>query len=228
MREGEFSLVKDLDLQVKALLESFHAMAAQQPASDHILSTEEKIAASRQMVRDAIGLGIPSEEVSKIEDFDIPGPGGKLSIRTYVPHSAGSFPQSAPALVYYHGGGFVAGDLESHDRMLRALANRAQCIVISVKYRLAPEHPYPAANEDAWASLKWVADHGSEVGIDPQHLAVGGDSSGGLLAACVAQKAAINGLMLRLQILLYPNLDATTSKASWRELGSGALLVSHT
>ena len=125
------------------------------------------------MVSDAIGLGIPSEEVSRIEDFDIPGPGGKLSIRMYVPHSAGSFPQSAPALVYYHGGGFVAGDLDSHDRMLRALANRAQCIVISVKYRLAPEHPYPAANEDAWASLKWVADHGTKVGIDPQHLAVG-------------------------------------------------------
>ena len=221
-------MVKDLDLQVKTLLESFQAMAPQQPASDHILSTEEKIAASRQMVRDAIGLGIPSEEVSRIEDFDIPGPGGKLSIRMYVPHSAGSFPRSAPALVYYHGGGFIAGDLESHDSMLRALANRAECIVVSVKYRLAPEHPYPAANEDAWASLKWVADHGSEVGIDPQHLAVGGDSSGGLLAAWVAQKAAINGPRLGLQILLYPNLDATTSKASWREFGSGAYLVSHT
>jgi acetyl esterase len=125
MRKGEFSLVEDLDPQVRTLLESFQAMAAQQPASDHILSTEEKIAASRQMVRDAIGLGIPSEEVSRIEDFDIPGPGGRLSIRMYVPHSAGSFPQEAPALVYYHGGGFVAADLESHDRMLRALAHNA-------------------------------------------------------------------------------------------------------
>ena len=221
-------MVKDLDPQVKTLLESFQTMAAQQLAPDHILSTAEKIAASRQMVRDAVGLGIPSELVSIVEDLDIPGPGGQLPIRLYVPHSEDSFPESAPALIYYHGGGFVAGDLESHDRMLRALANRAQCIVISVKYRLAPEHPYPAANEDAWASLKWVADHGSEVGIDPQYLAVGGDSSGGLLAAWVAQKAAINGPMLRLQILLYPNLDATTSKASWREFGSGAYLVSHT
>jgi acetyl esterase len=227
MQEGEFSLVDDLDPQVKTLLESFQAMAAQQPAPDHILSTEEKIAASRQMVRDAVGLGIPSELVSRIEDLDIPGPGGKLPIRMYVPHSEDSFPESTPALIYYHGGGFVAGDLESHDRLLRALANRAQCIVISVKYRLAPEHPYPAANDDAWASLKWVADHASEIGVDPQRLVVGGDSSGGLLAAWVAQKAATNGPMLRLQILLYPNLDATTSKASWREFGSGAYLVSH-
>ena len=81
MQEGEFSLVDDLDPQVKTLLESFQAMAAQQPAPDHILSTEEKIAASRQMVRDAVGLGIPSELVSRIEDLDIPGPGGKLPIR---------------------------------------------------------------------------------------------------------------------------------------------------
>jgi acetyl esterase len=117
-------------------------------------------------------------------------------------------------LIYYHGGGFVAGDLESHDTLLRALANRGRCLVVSVAYRLAPESPYPAANEDAWAALRWVADHASEIGADPRRLAIGGDSAGGLLAAWVAQKANRNGLALRLQVLLYPNLDASSPAAA--------------
>jgi acetyl esterase len=136
-------------------------------------------------------------------------------------------PIAAPVLVHYHGGGFIAGDLESQDSLLRALANRSQCIVISVAYRLAPENPYPAGNDDAWAALTWVADRASDIGADPQRLAVGGDSAGGLLAAWVAQKAAKNGPRLCLQVLLYPNLDATTSRPSWKELGTGAYLVSH-
>jgi acetyl esterase len=125
------------------------------------------------------------------------------------------------------GGGLVAGDLESHDILLRALANRSQCIVISVAYRLAPENPYPAGNDDAWAALTWVADHASEIGAHPRRLAVGGDSAGGLLAAWVAQKAAKNGPALRLQVLFYPSLDATTSRPSWKELGTGAYFISH-
>jgi len=155
----------------------------------------------------------------------------------YVPHTIiqsgwrgirdDPLPIAAPVLVYYRGGGFVAGDLESQDSLLRALANRSQCVVISVAYRLAPENPYPAANDDAWAALTWVAVHASNIGADPQRLAVGGDSAGGLLAAWVAQKAAKNGPKLRLQVLLYPNLDATTSRPSWKELGTGACLVSH-
>jgi acetyl esterase len=145
----------------------------------------------------------------------------------YVPHTKEHNPISTPVIVYYHGGGFVAGDLESHDTLLRALANRAQCIVTSVAYRLAPENPYPAANDDAWTALSWVTDHASEIGVDPQQLAVGGDSAGGLLAAWVAQKAAKTGPKLRLQVLLYPNLDATMSRPSWKELGTGAYLVSH-
>jgi acetyl esterase len=219
--------VHELDPQVKALLESFQAMAAQQPAQDYILSCQEKIAASRQRMKDSIGLGIPSEPVSRVEDLRIMGPGGSLRVRLYLPCFDNSSPVPAPALIYYHGGGFVAGDLESHDRLLRALANRARCIVISVDYRLAPENPYPAANDDAWAALNWAADYASEIGVDLQRLAVGGDSAGGLLAAWVAQKAATVGLALRLQVLLYPNLDATTSKPSWREFGAGAYLVSH-
>ena len=123
-------------------------------------------------------LGIALEAVSKAEDFEIPGPAGRIPVRLYVPHTEDSLPPSVPTLVYYHGGGFVAGDLESHDRLLRALANRSRCIVVSAAYRLAPENPYPAGHDDAWAALMWVAAHASDIGADPQRLAVGGDSSG--------------------------------------------------
>jgi acetyl esterase len=231
-------MLNELDPQVKALLEQFRANAAQHPAPATALSAKEKIIAARQMMTGAYAaLRYPSELVSRTEDFAIPGPAGKIPVRLYVPHTIilsgwrgireDPLPIAAPVLVYYHGGGFVAGDLESQDSLLRALANRSQCIVISVAYRLAPENPYPAGNDDAWAALTWVADHASEIGADPQRLAVGGDSAGGLLAAWVAQKAAKNGPKLCLQVLLYPNLDATTSRPSWKELGTGAYLVSH-
>jgi acetyl esterase len=220
-------LLSELDPQVKALLEQFQANAAQHPAPTTSLSPEEKVAAARQLVSTSAILGYRAEPVLRSEDFDIPSPAGKVRVRLYVPHTEEPLPIAAPAMVYYHGGGFVAGDLESHDTLLRALANRAQCIVFSVAYRLAPENPYPAANDDAWTALRWVVDHASEIGVDPQRLTVGGDSAGGLLAAWVAQKAAKDGPVLRLQVLLYPNLDATTSKPSWKALGTGAYLVSH-
>jgi acetyl esterase len=220
-------LLNELDPQVEALLEQFQANAAQHPAPSTPLSAKEKIVATRQMTGTFAALKYPSESVSRTEDFDIPGPAGKVPVRLYVPHTEEPLLIAAPVFVYYHGGGFVAGDLESQDTLLRALANRAQCIVISVAYRLAPENPYPAANDDAWTALTWVADHASEIGVDPQRLAVGGDSAGGLLAAWVTQKAAKTGPKLRLQVLLYPNLDATMSRPSWKELGTGAYLVSH-
>ncbi|HEV3258595.1 MAG TPA: sigma 54-interacting transcriptional regulator [Gemmataceae bacterium] len=185
----------------------------------------DKVVASRQRVSDSSAFGIALEAVSKVEDFDIPGPAGRIPVRLYVPHTEDSLPPTVPTLVYYHGGGFVAGDLESHDRLLRVLANRGRCIVVSVAYRLAPENPYSAGHDDAWAALMWVAAHASDIGADPQRLAVGGDSSGGLLAAWVAQKAAKDGPALRLQLLLYPNLDATTSKPSWKELGTDRVLA---
>src|SRR5580698_2520351 len=212
-----------LDPQVKALLDQFHANASQQP----ILSASEKIGVTRQRVKAAAALGMPYEPVARVSDIDLDGPGGNIPARLYMPMAGALSPKSAPTLIYYHGGGFVAGDLDSHDTLLRALANRAQCIVVSVDYRLAPEHPYPAANDDAWAALSWVADHAAEIGADRTRLAVGGDSAGGLLAAWVAQKAKDHSIDLRLQVLLYPNLDATTSSASWKTLGTGAYAVSH-
>ena len=117
--------------------------------------------------------------------------------------------------------GFVTGSLDNYDTALGALANHAACLVVSVAYRLAPEHPYPAANEDVWAALKWLS-HATEINADPQRIAVGGDSAGGLLAAWAAQKAKSEGLPLSMHALLYPNLDATASSKSWQELGTGA------
>ena len=213
--------MSELDPQVKVLLEQFPAMAAQQPALDHSPSIDEQVASFRAMMKFSIALQGVSESVFRVKDFDIPSSAGNIPARLYVP-SADSV---LPALVYYHGGGFVAGDLDDYDKPLRALANRAGCIVISVAYRLAPENPYPAAADDAWIALEWVATHASEIGIDAQRLAVGGDSAGGSLAAWVAQKARENGPALRLQVLYYPNLDATTSSASWRELGTGAYVI---
>jgi acetyl esterase len=220
-------LLNELDLQVKMLLEQFHANAAQHPVPSTPLSAEEKIVATRQMMASFAALAYPFESVSRTEDFDITGSGGEVPVRLYVPHTKEPNSSATPVFVYYHGGGFVTGDLESHDTLLRALANRAQCTVISVAYRLVPENPYPAANDDAWSALTWIADHASEISVDPQRIAVGGDSAGGLLAAWVAQKAAKMGPTLRLQVLLYPNLGATTSDYSRKELGTGAYFLSH-
>ena len=188
---------------------------------------DQAVVETRQSLVAAAMLGIPSEPVAKVEEREMPGSAGKIPVRVYVPNSATILGALSPVLVYYHGGGFVAGDLNAYDALVRAVANRGGCIVVAVAYRLAPENPYPAANDDAWAVLKWVADHASEIGADPRRLAVGGDSAGGLLAAWVAQKAKANGLALRLQALLYPNLDATTSRPSWKALGTGAYPVRH-
>jgi acetyl esterase len=221
-------MLDELDPQVKTLLDQFRADAAQLPAPDHVLSPREKIELARQRTRTvSTTLGLAPEPVLRTENLDIPGPRGKVAVRLYVPQTSERLPASAPALVYYHGGGFVAGDLESHDTMVRALANRAQCIAVSVAYRLAPEDCYPAANDDAWTAFMWIVEHATEIGVDPRRLAVVGDSAGGLLAASVAQKAKRNGVALCLQVLLYPNLDATTSKPSWKELGTGAYILQH-
>jgi acetyl esterase len=218
--------VNELDPQVRDLLEQMRARRAQRPALGHSLSPDEKIAATRASIAGNAPLRFPSETVSRVNDFDIPGTAGTIRARLYVPNAEEPLPSPMPALVYYHGGGFVAGDLASCDTLIRAVVNRARCIAVSVAYRLAPENPYPAANDDAWSALMWVAEHGAEIGADARRLAVGGDSSGGLLAAWVAKRAKSDGPALRLQVLLNPTLDPTTSSASWRELGTGEYVLS--
>jgi acetyl esterase len=215
----------ELDPQAKALLDQLKAHATKQDSPN---SARESIAAMRQTMSSPafIAMGLASEPVAKIVDVEFSYSAGKVSLRLYIPGSEPQSERPLPAMVFYHGGGFIAGGLDSHDTLLRGLANRSGCIIVAVAYRLAPEHSYPAAHDDAWAALRWVVDHAAEIGADPRKIAVGGDSAGGLLAAWVAQKAAQNGPALSLQILLYPNLDATTSRPSWKELGDGTYIVS--
>lgn len=212
---------QELDPQVTTLLEQIRAQATAQPAPQAPLSQQEEIAETRQFMATLAQLAIASESVARVKDREIPGPGGKLRIRSYAPETG----TPLPVLVYYHGGAFVAGDLDGCDTTARALANRSRCIVVSVEYRLAPEHPYPAANEDCWAALESVSKHAAEIGADARRLAVAGESAGGLLAAWVAQRGAKRGLSLRLQLLLNPNLDATVSMRSWTELGTGEFIL---
>src|SRR2546428_1884397 len=116
--------------------------------------------------------------VAELRDLAIPGPAGPISARLYRPSSGGTL----PALMFFHGGGWVVGDIESHDTVCRHLANRAGCVVVSVDYRLAPEHKFPAAVEDCFAATEWVADNAASLGVDARRLAGGGDSARGNLA----------------------------------------------
>ena len=131
-----------------------------------------------------------------------------------------------PALVYFHGGGWVVGDLDTHDVVCRQIAMEAHAVVIAVDYRLAPEHPFPAAVEDAWSATTWIAAHAAELGIDAKRLAVGGDSAGGGLAAVVALMARDSSkLRLTLQVLVYPVTDLRAESASYSNYAEGYFLT---
>ena len=144
------------------------------------------------------------EEVHTVENRAIPGPAGEFTLVIYTPEGTGPF----PVLVYFHGGGWTIGTLDSHDGVCRALTNQAQCIVVSVDYRLAPEHKFPAAVEDAYAATVWVAENAASISGDPARIAVGGDSAGGNLAAVVSQMARDkDGPKLVYQLLVYPATD---------------------
>jgi len=163
------------------------------------------------------------EPVDHVEDRTIPGPGGDITVRVYRPEGDGSIPG---ILLWFHGGGWVLGDLDSTDGMARKLANGSDAVVVSVAYRLAPEHQFPAGLDDCWTALQWVSEHGDELGGDPTRLAVSGDSAGGNLAALVAIKARdAGGPTLRHQVLVYPITDLTMSSASMDENGRGYMLT---
>lgn len=145
--------------------------------------------------------------VASVMDRTIPGPAGELPIRIYTPEGPGPF----PALVYFHGGGFVVGSLASGDPTCRALCHGASCVVVSVEYRLAPEHKFPAATDDCLVATRWLAAHAAELNADPARLAVAGESSGGNLAAVTALRLRDEGgPALRGQLLIYPVADYHT------------------
>jgi acetyl esterase/lipase len=184
-----------LDPDTKVMLDQMAAMGA---PPLHTLSVADARASMDAMVT-MMGTG---EDVASVVDGTIDAAGQTLPVRTYRPAGLGDGP--APTLVFYHGGGFVLGGLASHDRDCRALANRGQCQVIAVDYRLAPEHPYPAAPDDAIAALDAIVANAGELGVHIDHLAVGGDSAGGNLAAVAALHARDVGIPLKLQLLIYP------------------------
>ncbi|HEX4303921.1 MAG TPA: alpha/beta hydrolase [Rhizomicrobium sp.] len=161
--------------------------------------------------------------IGKVEDRKIPGPAGEIALRIYTPKDAKD--AVLGGLVFYHGGGFVIGDLDTHDDLCRCLANESGCRVVAVDYRLAPEHPFPAAVDDSFAATQWISAHAAELGIDPKRLAVGGDSAGGNLAAVVAQLAKANGPAIAFQLLIYPVTQlGAPDTASMRENAKGYFL----
>jgi acetyl esterase len=167
-------------------------------------------------------------ELKSVEELSIPAPHGSIPARVYTPKTPRLAAGLAPCLVFFHGGGWVIGDLDSHDVVCRKLADEGQLIVISVDYRLAPEHKFPAAIDDAIAATRWIAENANKLGIDAGRLAVGGDSAGGNLAAVVAIAARDgNGPAIAGQVLIYPAIDFAMTHPSHSEPET-SILLTHT
>lgn len=200
-----------VDANVRLLLD---ALAAQgYPPMESLPPAE-----ARKLAAEILGaVSGAAEPLRSVETLRIPGPGGEIPIRVYTPESA----PPHPGLVYFHGGGWVVCDLDTHDVVCSALAHRAGAVVVSVDYRLAPEHKFPAAVEDCYAATVWTAANAERLGIDRNRISVGGDSAGGTLAAVISLKSRQeNGPDLALQVMVYPvtNLSSFTTE-SYREFG---------
>jgi acetyl esterase len=174
-------------------------------------------------------MDVRDEPIHEVEDKPIEGPeGGALMLRIYRPRKAESG-ELMPALVWYHGGGFVIGDLDTHDTACRQLAKAGDCIVVAVHYRLAPESRFPAAVDDSMAALRWLARRGHEIGVDPDRIATGGDSAGGNLATVCALLARNEGFpKLSLQLLIYPCVAPEPETPSHYAFAEGHLLTRKT
>ena len=165
-------------------------------------------------------LELSKQVLARVQDFGIPVRDGHgVAARLYAPSS-----EKLPVLLYFHGGGFTIGSIASHDGLCRRLCHLAGCAVVSVDYRQAPEHKFPVAAHDAWDALQWLAGHAAELGLDARHLAVGGDSAGGTLAAMCALSARDAGMPLALQLLFYPGCTSHQDTASHRRFAKGFVL----
>ncbi|HEX2011522.1 MAG TPA: alpha/beta hydrolase [Roseateles sp.] len=167
-------------------------------------------------------LDLPRAPLPRVENLQMPGAEGCRPARLYAPSEA----RGLPLLLYLHGGGFTIGSLETHDSLCRQLALRSGAAVISLDYRLAPEHRFPAAVDDCWAVMRWLAASADTLGLDASRLAVGGDSAGGTLAAVCALHARDIGLPLALQLLITPGATAHADTASHKLFANGFLLES--
>lgn len=202
--------------QVKALLDGM-AQLGGQPINE--MSPED----ARRMFKAMATLSVP-EDVARVDDRHVPGAGGDIPVRIYTPEEAVGV--DSPLLLWFHGGGWVIGDLETADSTARALANRAGVVVVSVDYRLAPEHCAPAALDDALAVLTWSVENASLLGVDAARVAVGGDSAGGNLAAALCLRARDEfGPDIDFQLLVYPVVDCTLRHPSMEENGDGYFLT---
>jgi len=206
-----------LDPRAKRFLDTLAASGA---ASTLALTVEQR----RRSLAQLLSFAGPLPTVGGVEERTFPRPAGSLRVRIYAPAGVGAH-EGLPGLVYFHGGGLVAGSLETHDGICRALAAASRCRLLSVDYRLAPEHSFPAAIDDGLAATWWVATHAAELGLDPDRLGVCGDSAGATLAAVVCQSAAALGQpRLACQFLLCPIMDYAAESDSRRSLAQGYLI----
>jgi acetyl esterase len=205
-----------LDPLVKAFLDKAAAKPRPKP-------WELPVAAARQSFAGMMQLTGPKDvAVGRVENLSCPGPGGDIALRAYTPIAAVG-PLST--LIYFHGGGFVAGNLESHDGLCRLFSSEGGFKVIAVDYRLAPEHPWPAAVDDAWAAVQWIEANAAQLGVDAGRLAVGGDSAGGMLAAIVTQMAREKARpRVAYQLLLFPSTQVGAETSSLNEFAVGYFL----
>jgi acetyl esterase len=204
-----------LDPQAKAFLDQMASMGG---LALHALPVPEARALMQAMAGMSPTIDLP---IASVEDRTIPGPGGSIPVRLYTPEGRGAH----PLLLYFHGGGWVLGGLDTHDTVCRELAHGAGCAVMSVDYRLAPEHQFPAAPDDCYAALVWAATNAAAIGVDATRIAVGGDSAGGNLTCVTALQARDKGgPRLCFQLPVYPVTNHSLDTPSYRENAKGYLL----
>jgi acetyl esterase len=203
-----------LDPQARAVLDLLNSLGT--PPLGTVPAPEARLAAAARPVP-------PGAPVARVDNRTIPGPAGEIPVRIYYSKESAS---AQPVLVWYHGGGWVLGTLDSVDHTCRELANSANCILVSVDYRLAPEHKFPACPDDCEAAYAWVLENAASIGGDPHRVAVGGDSAGGNLAAVVCLRAREHGLRLPVfQLLVYPVTDFDFERPSYVDNAEGYMLT---
>lgn len=195
----------------RALVQQMQAQATSAPLD------ADPVRLVREGYRQIIPLAGEIEEVGAVEDCKITSATPPIPVRLYKPHQHDN--ATLPVMVYFHGGGFISGGLDTHDRPLRTLSNLSKCAIVAVEYRLAPESLFPAAIEDCLAALQWAIRSAKELQFDASNVAVGGDSAGGLLAAVVCLMCRERKISnLKAQVLIYPNTDVASDTPSWHEL----------
>jgi acetyl esterase len=210
-----------LDQEVRTLLDLMEKAVAEGRPKLHTLPYAQGRAVVDQMSEDSEAA---PPDVAAVDDGGFAGPDGKIHFRRYRPLGSASGP--LPTLIYYHGGGFVIGNIETHDSTCRRLANKSRCQVISIDYRLAPEHPFPASTDDGIAAFRHIRDNAASFGVDAKRIAVGGDSAGGAIAAVVCQAVRQLGEpMPAFQMLIYPATDARRQTESRRLFAEGYFLT---